>query len=223
MVRVCRIQPPDQMEIEMGLFLSMSGIIGAKQTEAENALKELAATHGGRFEPTTKKSPLWEVLVLCESNGNTTVVYPGEFSNWDDAAAYLSRSLDSPVFSFHIHDDDLWMYVLFVAGEAVDHFNPIPDYWDDNLAEDERRRWAGNAATIGRFCRHVREETIRKYLVQWDLDDDKPGRAYDDDEYVYNDCWQMADFMKKVGLRYPISAEGVPLGQTYLFEVEGTD
>ncbi len=203
----------------MGLFLSMSGIIGAKRTAVEMALKDYTASRTGRFEPTTKKSPSWEILILAESGGNTTVVYPGEFFEWDDAAAHLSRSLDIPVFSFHIHDDDLWMYVLFVAGEQVDQFNPIPDYWDDSLSDEERQSWAGDAATIARLCPNVLEDAICNYLASWDLDDDNPGKAYGNDEYAAGDCWQLVDFMKKLGLPYPISAEGGALGATYKFQV----
>jgi hypothetical protein len=207
----------------MGLFLCMSGVVGAKQTDVEKALKEYAAARGGRFEPTTKRSPSWEVLILGESDGNTTVVYPGEFLAWDDAAAYLSQSLDVPVFSFHIHDDDLWMYVLFVAGEAADQFNTIPDYWNDDLSDEERQLWAGDAATVARFCPHVREDAIRKYLVPWDLEEDEPGKAYKDDEFDYGDCWQLMDFMRRLGLPYPFSPEGQPLGKTFTFEVEGAE
>lgn len=205
----------------MGLFLSMSGVVGASGADVESALKEYATARGGRFEPTTKKSPSWEVLILCESDGNTTVVYPGEFFQWDDAAAHLSRSLDVPVFSFHIHDDDLWMYILFVAGEAVDQFNPIPDYWDGSLSDEDRRHWKGSPAVIARWGSPVQEDAIRDYLVPWNLEDDDPGKAYEDDEYAYGDCWQLVDFMRKLKISYPFTADGRPVGSTYVFEVEG--
>ena len=99
----------------MGLFLCMSGVVGAKQTDVEKALEEYAAARGGRFEPTTKRSPSWEVLILGESDGNTTVVYPGAF-------------------------------------------------------------------------------------MAWDLEEDDPGKAYEDDEFASGDCWQLVDFMRKLGL-----------------------
>jgi hypothetical protein len=206
---------------EMGLFLSMTGVMGAGKAEVEAALKEYAAARGGRFEPTTKRTPPWEVLIVGEADGNTTVVYPGEFFEWDDAAAHLSQSLDVPVFSFHIHDDDLWMYVFFVAGEAVDQFNPIPRYWDDSLPEEECQEWGGNPRTIARWCPHIEETAIGKYLIPWDLENESPGRAYEDDEFTYGDCWQLVDFMRKLKISYPFTADGRVLGDTYLFEVEG--
>jgi len=56
---------------------------------------------------------------------------------WDESSAFLSRELQAPVFSFHIHDGDLWMYILHVNGLAVDQFNPVPDYWDDQISSEE--------------------------------------------------------------------------------------
>ena len=52
------------------------------------------------------------------------------------------------------------------------------------------------------------------------LDDDDPGKAYTSDEYAYGDCWQLVDFMKKLGFSYPISAEGRASGATYYFDVK---
>lgn len=40
-------------------------------------------------------------------------------------------------------------------------------------------------------------------------------KAYPDDEFGMGDCWQMADFMRKLGLPYPISDDGTILGVTY--------
>ena len=42
---------------------------------------------------------------------------------------------------------------------------------------------------------------------------------WDDDEYPFGDCWQLADFMKKLGLFYPIDQQGQALDETYAFEV----
>ncbi|MFN6106761.1 MAG: hypothetical protein ACK5EA_20225 [Planctomycetaceae bacterium] len=204
----------------MGLFLSMSGVVGASQADVAAALRDYAAAHGGRFEQTTNRSASWEVLIIGEADGHVTVVYPGNFFKWDEAAAHLSRSLDVPVFSFHIHDEDLWMYLLFVAGEVVDQFNPIPDYWDDSLSDEERTQWAGNPAAIARWCPQVPETAIRQYLVPWDLEDETPGKAYEDDESAYGDCWQLVDFMRKLRFSYPFTADGQPVGDTYVFEVE---
>lgn len=204
----------------MGLFMSMAGAVGTCKADVETALKEYAAARVGRFEPTTNTISFEEVLTIGEADGNTTVVYPSKFLGWDEAAAYLSRSLDIPVFSFHIHDGDLWMYILFVAGEVVDQFNPIPDYWDDGLSDEERRHWMGSSAVIARCCRQVEENAIRDYLVPWNLADDALGKSYEDDEFACGDCWQLMDFMRKLKLPYPFAQDGQPTGSTYVFEIK---
>ena len=97
----------------MGRFLAMSGIAGADLAAVTSALKRYAEEHNGQMEPSQATGDPSEFLILSESRpGRVTVAYPGEFMGWDDASAYLSRSLNAPVFSFHIHDDDLWMYTL---------------------------------------------------------------------------------------------------------------
>ena len=56
--------------------------------------------------------------VITEANGNTTVLNPDDFLEWDASSEFISGDLNAPVFSFHIHDGDLWMYTLFANGNA---------------------------------------------------------------------------------------------------------
>lgn len=158
-------------------------------------------------------------MVLFESGGNCNVLYPGEFFDWDEASAYLSSQLDKPVFSFHIHDEDLWMFDLFAGGESVARFNPVPDYWDDDLSEKERESWAGDAEVIAGRVPGLSAEAIRPYLKRWDFDEEDPGKAFPDDHFDYQDCWQLCDFLKRVGFVYPIDEAGTVLGETYEFSV----
>ena len=206
----------------MGLFLAMSGIANASESDVENSLRDYAVSHGGKLIKCAATAETWEFLILSESQpGKVTVQYPGAFMDWDDAAAHLSRSLNVPVFSLHIHDDDLWMYVLFSQGEEIDQFNPIPDYWDGELPNEERQLWRGNATEVARHWPNVRAETIQKYLTTWNLDDESPGKAYPHDEFSYGDGWQLVDFMKRLGLDYPIDNRGRANGRTFQFVVEG--
>jgi len=205
----------------MGLFLAMSGIAGADLDVVKNSLKSYAKEHDGRMEASPATAETWEFLIVSESQpGRITVAYPGEFMNWDDAAADLSRSLDVPVFSFHIHDDDLWMYVLFDKGEEIDCFNPIPAYWSNEMSDEEVAKWKGDPTLIAKQWPGVKPEAVEKYLVSWDLDDAAPGKAYPDDQFASGDCWQLTDFMRRLGLDYPIDDRGQAHGETYRFEVE---
>ena len=151
------------------------------------------------------------------------MLYPWSFLEWDEASRHLSSSLHAPVFSFHIHDEDLWMFVLFDNGEEVAQFNPLPDYWDDNISDEERLAWSGNAASIAARLPGLSPEAISPYLRHCDLDDEDPGKSFPDDEFPYHDCWQMCDFLKRIGLRYPLGypfdATGRIMGETYEFNV----
>jgi len=90
----------------MGLFLAMSGVVGADNKAVESALHTFAGTRNGSFirSPRTTDEP--NTLVLSGDNSKCSVLYPWGFLEWDEASRYLSSQLGVPVFSFHIHDED---------------------------------------------------------------------------------------------------------------------
>jgi hypothetical protein len=201
----------------MGLFLSMSGVIGKTKEDVEKCLKEFAKNNGGDLLKENLDNENPKFCVINEKNGNVTVFYPSGFNEFGDVSKYISAKLNCPVFFFHIHDGDLWMYFLYNQGLLVDQFNPIPDYWDDNLSEKEIDEQKGNAKLISELIPNVKIETINKYLTRWNLENDDI-KAYPDDEFENID-WQVVDFMKKIGLEYPISDSGTVLGTVYKFWV----
>jgi len=152
--------------------------------------------------------------VIEEANGNTTIFNPYAYLEWDKSSEFISRDLNAPVFSFHIHDGDLWMYTFFVNGIIVDQFNPIPDYWDDNISAEEMENWSGNAARIVEYLSNVNTADIEKYLVRWDLDSEESEKAYSQDDFE-NEDWQLLDFMKKLKVPYPLDDNGIPKGEIY--------
>ena len=133
----------------MGMFLSLSGVIGKTQSEVVASLTNYVKNVDGGLE---KDNDLVtnddNCCVIEEANGNTTIFNPYGYLEWDKSSEFISRELKTPVFSCHIHDGDLWMYVLYHNGEIVDQFNPIPDYWDDNISIEETKSWSGNASEI---------------------------------------------------------------------------
>jgi len=108
------------------------------------------------------------------------------------------------------------MYVLFVNGEPVDQFNPIPDYWDENMTDEDIESWKGDASVVARYAGNIQSSAIANYLTRWDLEAEEPVKAYPDDEFD-NEDWQLLDFMKKIGLPYPLYDDDMPSGQTYKF------
>lgn len=203
----------------MGLFLAISGIINADKTAVEAALREFVNTRGGSIQKAPKSIEEVNTLVLLANNSNCSVLYPFSFFEWDEASRFLSEYLDVPVFSFHIHDEDLWMFVLFHKGQQAAQFNPLPEYWGDNISEAERASWSGNARDIALHVPGLTVDSISPYLRHWDLEDKKPGKAFPEDQFHFNDCWQMCDFMRKVGVKYPLDDAGAILGETYEFIV----
>jgi hypothetical protein len=198
----------------MGMFLSITSVIGKTQSEVARSLANYAASAGGGLETEVLLIENENCCVIAESDGNTTIFNPYAYLEWDKSSEFISRDLSAPVFSFHIHDGDLWMYILFVNGETVDQFNPIPDYWDDTISEDEISNWRGDATVICHYLPFVAAADMENYLVRWDLDAENPTKAYPDDRYSQED-WQLLDFMNKIRLPYPLNDDGTPLGRTY--------
>jgi hypothetical protein len=163
-------------DIPMGNFLALSSVIGKTKDEVIASLANYAKSVGGGLEREgivgSDIINYWNSCIIEEANGNTSILYPDSFTEWDDSSKFISKELNATVFSFHIHDGDLWMYILFHNGLIVDQFNPIPDYWDDNLSQEEIDSWKGNAQTIVKFIPSIKSSDIDRYLVRWDLDDE---------------------------------------------------
>lgn len=194
------------------MFLALSGIIGRSREEVAQALSSYAASVGGGLLEEDADSAHDNFCVLEEADGNTTVLYPNHFPGWDDASAFLSKELKAPVFSFHIHDGDLWMYVLYADGTVVDQFNPVPDYWEEVSAEEEES-WKGAARIVARYVPGLEAQSIEHYLTRWDPDGEE-AKAYADDAYGQED-WQLLDFMRKLRLPYPLDDDGKARGTVY--------
>jgi hypothetical protein len=200
----------------MGEFIALSGIVGAESSEVKMALSEYGRNSSGGFEPAEGTPGDSNIGLITRKGPNTTVMYPNGFCEWDDVSRFLSEKLSKPVFSLHIHDGDLWMFVLFRDGKEVGWFNPIPEYWEE-LSADARGKWRGDASLIASLIPSVSPDSISKYFVEWDLDNENSDKAYPDDEFVTGDRWQMCDFMNKIGLDYPMPSDGALHGETFRF------
>ncbi|MDO1448045.1 hypothetical protein Q0590_17360 [Rhodocytophaga aerolata] len=198
----------------MGIFLSISGVINKRAEEVETSLRKFATNAEGGLLGEEVEEDHPNLAIISEHGQHTTVLYPNDFIEWDDASAFLSLDLQTSVFSFHIHDEDLWMFQLFHKGQLVSRFNPVPDYWQDVISDQELQSWQGNAPEIVQYVSGLSAATIEKYFVRWD-DLGEEDKAYPDDEFEYGDCWQIVDFMAKLGMEYPIDEEGNVYGRVY--------
>lgn len=203
----------------MGLFLSMSGVIGSEHSLVETALREYAVSHHGEMREESLTPEDDGCLIITEDVGGVTVLQPRDFFRSEELSSYLSKELRKPVFCLHLEDSDFWMYILFDGGSAVDQFNPVPDYWGD-LDGDDVAKWQGNAHEVARRVPGLSAESVSKYLTRWGgkvFESAERTKAYPDDEFCYGDDWQLVDFMKRLGLTYPIDDHGAAFGTTYRF------
>jgi hypothetical protein len=203
----------------MGLFLSASGVLTPDGNAVREAVASYVATSGGTFEPRAGTTNDRNIGVIQSSASTTTVLYPDGFSDWDDLSKFLSVEMKTPVFSFHIHDGDLWMFIAFSGGNEVAWFNPIPDYWEE-VDEEERNRWAGNAKTVASLVPNLAAGSIDRYLVPWTEDVlAVEKKSYSDDEFPIGVDWQLTDFMRRLGFVYPIDDTGNPTGETFYLKI----
>jgi hypothetical protein len=186
----------------MGLFLACSSVVGVGAERVRSAYAEFLAQQTEQARKLCRRCG--KEVVLDESNGNTTILYPDGFIQWDEASKFLSSTFRTITFSFHIHDGDLWMFVAFRNGAEVTCFNPLPDYWDAGISAEERKKWAGDASAVSALLADKKAEEFSRYFVPWTEHlEDAEEKAYPDDEYAYGNCWQMVDFMRHCGFRFP--------------------
>lgn len=122
-------------------------------------------------------------------------------AGFEPLAQVLSVKLKTPVLLLYIYDDDFWGYYFYDRGLKLDSFCPIPDYFDEEASEAEKCK--GDAGVISKYFEADPKE-IEGYLIRWtdELLGEAEIKAYPDDEFCYGDCWQMADFMKRLGYPY---------------------
>ena len=120
----------------------------------------------------------------------------------DKLPQLLSKNLAAPVFEFHIHGGDFWMYQLFVSGELKDRHNPIPDYWSQ-IGEEEYNSWKGNSDILSHIL-HTPKSKIEPYIIFWNKTNIKDNhKAFTSDRFSVKDEWAMVDFQEKFGIEYP--------------------
>lgn len=180
----------------MGLFLETAILPGCAEEQVRTALAALEGQDGlGQLKAA-------ECQIKAQ-NGGVSVLFNEYCAGYEPFARALSAQLGRLVLYLYIYDEDFWGYFCCENGEFLDEFNPMPDYFED-VSEAERQRVAGSSQLIAeRF--QVPAAEIERYLTSWSggvLDADELPKAYDGDEFTLGDCWQMADFMARLGYPY---------------------
>lgn len=178
----------------MGLFLQTAIIQNCRQNEAERVIRELA--DNSRF------GLMAEECDYMEFDKGVSILFNDHCIGYEKLAETLSKEVKQPVMLLYIYDEDFWGYFLYDNGKEIDFFSPMPDCLGE-ITEDEYKKFSGNSKLISKYF-GVSEDKIKKYLVYWteELIDDCDSKAYEDDEFGQCNCWQMADFMNKIGYPY---------------------
>lgn len=202
----------------MGLFLAASGVVDRDGEQTAAGIAAYAASSGGIFEFRANETDDSKIGGIQSTTRSTTVLYPRDFLDWE-CSKFLSSTLQTAVFSFHIHDGDLWMFVVFDKGEEVAWFNPVPDYWG-NISSKERLQWKGDPERTASLVTGVTPESIQHYLRTWtDVDYNAQHKAYPDDDYFIGEDFQLFDFMRRLKFDFPFDANGEVSGQTFSLTV----
>ena len=163
------------------------------------SLSTYTAGRGGSFEVCDEPAEA-ETARIAAGTAGSTVLYPDSFFDWDDASEKLSVDLATTVFSFHIHDGDLWMFVAFDRGAEVVKFNPEPDYWEE-LTSQERAAWLPMSEEVAALVPNVQPSRLSPYLRHWP-EDGIDGKAHPEDDFGFED-WQLVDFVRELGFVLP--------------------
>ena len=80
----------------MGMFLSMTSVIGRTKNEVVNSLTDYANSNGGGLEKQDLAIDNDNCCVIEEANGHTTVYYPSPYLEWDKSSQFISNQLIAP-------------------------------------------------------------------------------------------------------------------------------
>lgn len=176
----------------MGLFLQTLIVPDKEQQQVAQAVAAAARLHPG-FELDPSKCQYRQgekgTQVLCSCNG------------YDSLAREISQQVQGPAMLLYIYDEDFWGYYLYDAGQQVDQFCPMPDYFEE-VTPQQAEKMAGSSEVLSRYF-GVQPKAVERYLQTWtDELMEQGGKAYHKDEFDRCDCWQMADFMERLGFPY---------------------
>lgn len=181
----------------MGLFLYIAITKHKDLSKIKEIISETAKVHRDNIEEFQVKE---ENCQYTEYDSGIGITFHEGIPTPKFLAAF-SLKTNLPLLFLYIYDGDYWGYTLYDKGKEIDDFSTMQDYFirSDNKAESSTEHAARIAECFG-----VNEEAVKNYLIAWtdELMDNEEAKAYFDDNASYGDCWQMTDFMEKLGFPY---------------------
>lgn len=178
----------------MGVFLH-TAVVQNKDPEKIKADIQKAA------KKYSDMSIVSEKCVFVNNDRSVLIIFNEEANVNEAVVKILSKEICAPVMFIYIYDGDGWGYFYCEDGIIKDFFSVCPEATRGTSPE----KYKDSAKFIAeRF--HINVNKIINYFKIWtdELIEDEVV-AYEDDEFVYGDCWQMADFMKRLGILFPNS------------------
>lgn len=116
-------------------------------------------------------------MITNPQNGWITVYdeasEPQDIKELGRLAKGLSSKLKSAVFSFMVHDSDIFVYLLYENGKLIDQFDSNPDYFGP-VTNAHRKKWIGHSEKLLKYAlRGTTAETIKKLLAKPQLVEDE--------------------------------------------------
>ena len=183
----------------MGLFLQTAIFPGSDISDVQTAVEQAAREQGIHLD--------LKACLYAQSVEGTQVLLEGELG-FEGLAEELSRICCGPVMLLYIYDGDFWGYDYYFAGKEVDHFSSCPDYFGAD--EGQQKRLAGNpSALVGDFPIYRPEAVNRYFPFYLGAKPDEESFAYPGDQYPYGDCWQMTDFMARLGFPWAFDSKNL--------------
>lgn len=181
----------------MGLFLHIAITKLNDLSKVREMISEAAKVDKDNMEKLQVKE---ENCQYTEYDSGIEITFNDDIPSLEFLAA-LSIKTDAPLLFLYIYDEDFWGYTLYDKGEEIDDFSTMPDYFIERDYKTDNS--LEHAARIAE-CFSVSEDAIKNYLIAWtdEMMDKEESRAYSDDIASYGDCWQMTDFMEKLGFPY---------------------
>lgn len=193
----------------MGVFLQTALFPGCAESIAREAVETAAKNSAFQIDPQTCR--------YAQSYEGTQVLMEGDCLGFAALARALSDLSENPVMLLYIYDGDFWGYD-FYGGKEEDHFRTRPDAFGP-VSPREKQRLSGNPAALSGWLPTWDTEMMGRYLVHWsDLDEEAMEEtACPGDQFPYGDCWQMTDFMARLGFPWAFDQmqEAPPLQPDY--------
>jgi hypothetical protein len=202
----------------MGLRLSMRVYQAADAATFRSLLEQAATRMGGQIlwrDSTSSEQDLR--YHLGQQVHTLTVPYHPRIEEFSE---HLGDLTQKPWLRLRLQEGSLWDYELVEGDVSLDLFSTLPEYWDyPDVNPATIAEWQGKPEVLARAF-HLPVEAIDRYLLHWGYqevsEEDgythvRQGKAYPEDEAEYGDCYQIFDFLRRLGGSEPLECATLKL------------